>query len=116
MAQPIDATQTPEYLELLQVSEEMESDFKRMLLEKDAALAAKEEEFKAKVAQLEADLSGRDQELESYVEELTATHEAALTAKDSDVADLKRALFDAEEKLRLATAAATSAAAVGHNS
>jgi predicted nucleic acid-binding Zn-ribbon protein len=117
MAQPIDITQTPEYLELLQVSEEMEADFKKMLSEKDvefaakiaerdAVLSAKEKQSQARIAQLEADIAGRDKELESYVEELEGAHQAALTAKDRDVAELKRVLAEAEDKLRLATAAA----------
>jgi hypothetical protein len=106
MAQAIDVSQTPEYLELLQVSEEMEADFKRMLAEKDAVLAEKEQESRARIAQLESDLAGRDKELESYVEELEAAHDAALKAKDSDIVDLRRALLEAEDKLQLAASAA----------
>jgi hypothetical protein len=105
MAQPVDVTQTPEYLELLQVSEEMEADFKRMLAEKDDVIAVKERESQAKVAQLEASLADRDKELESYVEELEAKHDAALRAKDGETADLKRALAEANDRLQVAAAA-----------
>jgi hypothetical protein len=100
MTELVDVTQSPEYLQLLQVSEEMEADYLKQLAEKDALFAQRELENQQKIAQLEAELAGRDKELESYVEEVEAANQAALQAKVDEAAALKRALDEAEMKLR----------------
>jgi chromosome segregation ATPase len=100
MTEPVDVTQTAEYLELMQVSEEMEADLMRQLAEKDQVIAQQLKLSQAKIAQLEADLAGRDKELESYIEELEAANEAKMKAKDAEAAALKQALSLAEAKLQ----------------
>lgn len=100
MAEPVDVTQTAEYLELMQVSEEMEADLMRQLAEKDQVIAQQMKLSQEKIAQLEADLAGRDKELESYIEELEAANEAKMKAKDAEAAALKQALSHAEAKLQ----------------
>lgn len=100
MTEPVDVTQTAEYLELMQVSEEMEADLMRQLAEKDQVIDQQLKLSQAKIAQLEADLAGRDKELESYIEELEAANEAKMKAKDAEAVALKQALSLAEAKLQ----------------
>lgn len=98
MSEPIDVTQTPEYMELLQVSEEMEADLMKQLAAKDAIIAEKELQSQAKITQLETDLAGRDKELEEFIAEVEATNNAALQAKDDEAAVLRQALDEARDK------------------
>ena len=98
MSEPFDVTQSPEYMELLQVSEEMEADLMKQLAAKDAIIAGKELQSQAKIAQLETDLAGRDKELEEFIAEVEATNNAALRAKDDEAAVLRQALDEARDK------------------
>jgi hypothetical protein len=100
MADAFDVTQSPEYLELFKVSEEMEADFAQQLAAKDALIAEKERDSVAKIAELQESLDNRDKEVESYIAELDAANQAALTAKDEEAAALKRALAEAEAQLQ----------------
>ena len=98
MSDPIDVTQSAEYLELLQVSEEMEADLMRQLAAKDAIIAEKQLESQAQITRLQADLVGRDKELEEFIAEVESTNNAALRAKDEEAAVLKQALEEARDK------------------
>ena len=98
MSDPIDVTQSAEYLELLQVSEEMEADLMRQLAAKDAIIAEKQLESQAQITRLQADLVGRDKELEEFIAEVESTNNAALRAKDEEAAALKQALEEARDK------------------
>ena len=100
MADAFDVTQSPEYLELFKVSEEMEADFAQQLAAKDALIAQKERVSVAKIAELQESLDSRDREVESYLAELDAANQAALRAKDEEAAALKRALAEAEAQLQ----------------
>lgn len=100
MADAFDVTQSPEYLELFKVSEEMEADFTQQLAAKDALIAQKEQDSQAKIAELQESLDNRDKEVESYLAELDAANQAALRAKDEEAAVLKRALAEAEAQLQ----------------
>lgn len=100
MADAFDVTQSPEYLELFKVSEEMEADFAQQLAAKDALIAQKEQVSVAKIAELQESLDSRDREVESYLAELDAANQAALRAKDEEAAALKRALAEAEAQLQ----------------